>query len=46
MEKYFYCAANASLEEGGGIQIFSSENMEADTFPVMTSFIPMERPSY
>ena len=46
MEKYFYCAANAIREEGGGIQIFSSENMEADDFPVMVSFIPMERPSY
>ena len=46
MEKYFYCAANAPVEEGGGIQIFSSENTEDSNFPVMHSFIPMERPSY
>ncbi len=46
MEKYFYCAANAIEENGGGIQIFSAENMEENEFPLMVSFVPMERPSY
>ena len=46
MEKYFYSAANASLEDGGGIQIFASGNMQENNFPVMISFVPMEKPSY
>ena len=47
MTQYFYCAANAPAEEGGCIQIFSEEKREGnETFPVLLSSVPMEKPSY
>lgn len=47
MAKYFYCAANAPIKNGGGIQIFSAEMPEkVEEFPRLDSFIPMNNPSY